>query len=243
MRFHFLSTAIVVTFLSLPHMTNNFAASANEVNETQIDQVMQSEKFVAMIRGFDLYFPEHADRIRTEFRKIISKRKDPKTAFSMMSILNRQFVEAKAHHLLAAPDKDLIAVLNSDAKIILRIAHNPALCSQFARSGPEGISLQQSQLLKLHEFDIEILLRAIHSGITNPVNRAVATESDYAALYQETLRAGGSIEGWRGFSEADADPSATCETAISLYQVLTAGKFKNASAVLAEFVSSSRSAP
>ncbi len=83
----------------------------------------------------------------------------------------------------------------------------------------------------------------MHSGSQNPIERPSATETDLEALYQETLRVGGSHEGWRGLFEAGADPVETCKTAVSFYEVLIAGDFQNGSAVRAYFVSITRSAP
>lgn len=237
------SSALLFSWFALPPIFVAFAESNKEVSEAEIEQAMQSKKFVAMISGFDRYFPEEADRIRSEFRRILSNRADDQTAFLTMSNLTREIVAVNAHYLKAAPDEDLITVIMSDAALIKRIAHDPMLCSQFARSGTAGLTVDQTKLLKLDEFDLEVVLRAIHNGSVKPVARADATGADFEALYQETLRVGGSEEGWRGFESADADSRETCNTALYLYDVLIAGNFQNASAVRASFVSGSRSGP
>ncbi len=237
------ASALLFSWFAFPPIFGAFAEANKKVSEAEIEQAMQSKKFVAMISGFDRYFPKDADRIRNEFRSILSNRTDTQTAFSAMSNLTREIVAVNAHHLKAAPDEDLIAVIKLDERLIKRVAHDPKLCSQFARSGTAGFTVDQAKLLKLDESGLEAVLRAINNGSTKPVVRAAVTDADFEALYQETLRVGGSDEGWRGFESPDADNTETCKTALSLYDVLAAGNFQNASAVRASFVSGSRSGP
>ncbi|MEW2913767.1 hypothetical protein [Leisingera sp. JC11] len=163
--------------------------AAREVDPSQLEQALlqteQGELFHVVKSEFPVEFQAFIQELATVAGQKYANKQQRSLAIQNRS---REFTtglrQKNAHYLKHAPVELLRALQTSKLELMLTTQNDPALCTRFANYGPAGFTeseLNTERLSILAEGSV-LFFKSVAAGRDHPVQRARATQEDYAAF-------------------------------------------------------------
>lgn len=184
-----------------------------EIGE-RVAMVLASEPARSAMPGLMAYFPDEAQHMVDRLQAVVSE-PDGFTAagFERLSTLNAEIMAPILGMVAQAPDAELVALLDTQIRVLQGLASQPMLCARVVAEGPGALG--QGHFL-LTEGVLEEAYRqrlAIADANRDAVpHRAVASDADYAAISQVLADQGADDAWFDRIAAMDPRDPALCRT-------------------------------
>ncbi|MEX0303559.1 MAG: hypothetical protein AB3N24_14170 [Leisingera sp.] len=217
-------------------------ATAKEVDPSQLEQALlqteQGELFQLVKSEFPVEFQTFIQELAAVAnQKHANKRQRSLAIQSKSGEFTAGLRRKHAHYLQQAPAQLLRALQMSKLELILTTQNDPTLCTRFANYGPSGFTESElnTERLSILEGGSLLFFKSVAAGRDRPVQRARATQEDYAAFLTEwSEQPEVTPSMYEALIQNDAGSDEFCASMTSFQRFTTSAKGPSAERVLAD---------
>lgn len=144
-----------------------------------------------------------------------------------------------APNIAQANDAALAALADSNIAVYSALLEEegPEVCAQYATLGNPALAgtdfeMRHSDLMMMQ---VAAMFHAAKTGIETPANRELATDEEWAAVAEKSLKLGADADAYTAMANGEADP-AVCPSLISLLKTFNRYSDHGTALVRAEFL-------
>lgn len=198
--------------------------------------VLASEPARSAMPGLMAYFPAEAQRMVDSLREVVSEPDGFSAAgFERLSTLNAEIMAPIMGMVAQAPDADLVALLDTQLRVLQGLASQPMLCARVVVEGPAALGSDHRYLTEgvLEEAYRQRLAIADASRDAVP-HRDLASDADYAAISQRLADQGADGAWFDRIAAMDPNDRALCQTFTEYLTVARDADFPGADRIRAD---------
>jgi len=224
-------------------------ATEKEVDPIQLEQALlqteQGELFQVVKSEFPVEFQAFIQELATlASQKHANKRQTLLAVQTKSMEFTAGLRRENAHYLRQAPAKLLRALQAGKLELALTTQDDPELCTRYAYYGPAGLTESELNTERqgiLAETSV-LFFKSVVAGRNYPVQRAPATQADYAAFLTEWGEQPDVTSGmYEALMQNDATSDEFCASMTSFQRFVTSAKGQSAERVLADLSAKSDS--
>jgi len=235
--------AFVIAFVIFSNLGRQgadiFSGRSGSVTDAQIEEAIASSPMAPMIGALDEYYPQDAERMRSEMRVVADGNFSSDEAFRHMALVGTEVRQSHARHLRQAPAQELQRIIELQIQMHVALRDEVDVCNRLVAVGPTGLNQNEAApILDTAAQAASDMFRVMHAGETQPVGRSQASDQDWDNFFDAYLSSGGTETELSVFSSINTESPLLCDAAIRFLRVVANGGYEGSDRVLADFVAS-----